>query len=326
MDDSTIPSASLNSNASHVLMMLGRFDEAKKLLDQLWQRGPLLANPAAMRYELAFFENDSAVMGRLARETPADDARLLSLQVRLAFLHGDFGKLRSLSETLVKQQTSAKRMENVADLLAWHAWLESYVGNYALARKLCRQAAQASGDSADALDYCAKALGEAGEAKQAEMLAAKKDRLHPEDTRNLKMRLPETRSIIERTRGNAVKAVELLEPVVQYEQGCSQIPYYRATAYQAARESKKAAAEFQKIIGYRGWDDWEIFTPLAQLGLARTYAMQGDRENSRKAYDDFFTTWKDADPDIPILRQAKSEYKKLQATASTVASASGTPR
>jgi eukaryotic-like serine/threonine-protein kinase len=313
--DSPIPSASLYGNASHVLMILGRFDEAKKLLDQLWQKGRLLANPAAMRYQLAFFENDSAVMGRLARETPGDDARWLSLQVRLAFLHGDFSKLRSLSETLVKQQSSTKQMENVADGLAWHARVESYVGNYALARKLCRQAGQVSEDSANALDYCAKALGEAGEVTQAEVLAAKKDRLHPEDTRNLKMCLPEMRSIIERKRGNAAKALELLAPVVQYEQGTSEIPYNRARAYLAAGESRKAAVEFEKIIGYRGWDEWEIFAPLAQLGLARAYAAQGDREKSRKAYDDFFTTWKNADPDIPILRQAKAEYKKLTLTA-----------
>ncbi len=322
MGDSPMPSASLYSNTSHALMIMGRFDEAKKLLDQWWQKGALLANLAVMRYELALFENDSAVMGRLARETPADDARWLSLQVRLAVLHGDFGKLRSLSETLVKQQASTKRMENVADLLAWHARVESYVGNYALARKLCRQAGQASADSPDALDYCAKALGEAGEATGAEVLAAKKDRLHPEDTRNLKMCLPEMRSIVERKRGNAVKALELLAPVVQYEQGASEIPYNRATAYLAAGESTKAAAEFEKIIGYRGWDEWEIFSPLAQLGLARAYAMQGDREKSRKAYDDFFTTWKDADPDIPILRQAKAEYKKLAATTHPAASAS----
>jgi tetratricopeptide (TPR) repeat protein len=321
MRDSPIPSASLYGNTSHALMILGRFDEAKKLLDQWWQKGALLANQAAMRYQLAFFENDSAVMGRLARETPADDARWLTLQVRLAFLHGDFGKLRSLSETLVKQQASTKRMENVADLLAWHVRVESYVGNYPLARKLCRQAGESSGDSPDALDYCAKALGEAGDATGAEVLAAKKDRLHPEDTRNLKMCLPEMRSIIERKRGNAVKAVELLVPVMQYEQGTSEIPYNRATAYLAAGEFRKAEAEFEKIIGYRGWDEWEIFAPLAQLGVARAYAMQGDRENSRKAYDDFFTTWKDADPDIPILRQAEAEYKKLTTTAPGAASA-----
>jgi hypothetical protein len=68
-----------------------------------------------------------------------------------------------------------------------------------------------------------------------------------------------------------------------------------------------------------------VFAPLAQLGLARAYAMQGDRENSPKAYDDFFTTWKDADP-IPFFRQAKGEYKTLTASASAAASASGKER
>ena len=84
----------------------------------------------------------------------------------------------------------------------------------------------------------------------------------------------------------------------------------------AAERYSNAAADFQTLLTHRGWPEWELFAPLAQLGLARAYAMQGDRENSRKAYDDFFTTWKDADPDIPILRQAKAEYKKLIATAS----------
>jgi hypothetical protein len=81
--------------------------------------------------------------------------------------------------------------------------------------------------------------------------------------------------------------------------------------------------DLEKVISHRGWPQWEVFAPLAQLGLARAYAMQGDRENSRKAYDDFFTTWKDAEPDIPILRRAKAEYKNLTATASAAASASG---
>ena len=68
------------------------------------------------------------------------------------------------------------------------------------------------------------------------------------------------------------------------------------------------------IIADAGW--WQVYAPLAQLGLARAYAMEGDREKSRKAYDDFFTTWKDADPNIPILRQAKAEYEKLISSAS----------
>ena len=262
-------------------------------------------------------------MERLARETPADDMVWLDLQMQVAFFRGDFSKLRSLSETLVKP-TEPREPDGKRCLRAGLACrLESYAGNHALARKLCRQAGEASRDSADWLWPCAAALGDAGEVTEAEALAAKKDRLRPEDTLNQKVDLPLIRSIIERKRGNADKAVDLLAPVAQYEQGCWQVPYHRGQAYLAAGEHAKAAAEFENLIGHRGWGDWEVFVPLAQLGLARAYAMQGDREKSRKAYDDFFTTWKDADPDIPILRQAKAEYKKLTATAFAAASASG---
>jgi DNA-binding winged helix-turn-helix (wHTH) protein/tetratricopeptide (TPR) repeat protein len=322
IDHSPVPSAQHYNNASRALMILGRFDEARKMLEGWRQKGSLTSSQKTMLYQVAFLKNDAATMERLARETPGDDIFWLRFQMQLAFFRGDLGKLRSLSETLVKQQSRANRMENVASDLAWHARAESLVGNYALAHKLCRQAEEASKDGADALDGCAKALGNAGETAQAEALAAKKDRLLPEDTRNQRMCLPEIRSIIERERGNAAGALDLLAPVAQYEQGTIDIPYERAQAYLAAGEHAKAAAEFEELIGHRGWFEWEVFSPLAQIGLARAYALQGDREDSRKAYEDFFATWKEADPDIPILRQAKVEYKKLTATTSTAVSAS----
>jgi eukaryotic-like serine/threonine-protein kinase len=158
---------------------------------------------------------------------------------------------------------------------------------------------------------CAKALGDAGDLAQAQELAAKLDRLFPEVTSQQKVLLPIVRSIIERKRGNTVEAVDLLAPLTQYPNGA--VSYHRAQAYMAAGEHAKAAADFEMVIGHRGWPEWELFAPLSQLGLAQTYALQGDRENSRKAYEDFFTTWKDAEPDIPILRQTKAEYKKLTA-------------
>jgi DNA-binding winged helix-turn-helix (wHTH) protein/tetratricopeptide (TPR) repeat protein len=322
IDLAVVPAAPDLANASRTLMIMGRFGEAKKILDEWWQKGFLSPDQIAQRYRIAFFENDAATMKRLAREIPADDTLWLGLQQQLAFFRGDFSKLRSLSESVVNQQRRAQRMENAANELAWHAQLESYLGNYALARKLCRQAEEAGKDSDLGLGHCANALAEAGDVTQAEALAAKLDRLRPEDTRNQKIWLPVIRSIIERQRGNAAKAVDLLAPVAQYEQGELGVPYSRAQAYLAAGEHTKAAAEFARLIVHRGWRDSEVFAPLAQLGLARAYAMQEDRENSRKAYDDFFTTWKDADPDIPILRQAKAEYKKLTATASAATSAS----
>jgi tetratricopeptide (TPR) repeat protein len=322
IDHSPVPSVQHYTNASQALLILGRFDEAKKLLDQWQQKGALNSSQRVNRYRIAFLENDTVTMERMTREAPADDIPWLHLQMQLAFFRGDFPKIRSLSEALVKEQTHANRMENAANELAWHARVESYVGNYALARKLCRQAEDANKDNPLVLDYCAKALGNAGDVAQAEELATKKDRLLPEDTRNQKMCEPEFHSIIERERGNPAKAVDLLAPTRQYEQDSPEILYARARAYLAAGEHDKAAAEFEKLIGYRGWREWEVFAPLAQLGRARAYDMQGDRENSRKAYDAFFTTWKDADRDIPLLRQAKAEYEKLIVTAASATSKS----
>jgi eukaryotic-like serine/threonine-protein kinase len=129
------------------------------------------------------------------------------------------------------------------------------------------------------------------------------------------------RSIVERQRRNPAKAADLLSQAEPYDFSLD-VNYQRAQAYLAAGEPAKAIAELEKLLGDRGAGWWQVYAPLAQLGLARSYAGLGEQEKSRKAYDDFFATWKDADPDIPILRQAKAEYRKLGATASAPASES----
>ena len=317
IDHSPVPSAQHYSNAGQALMILGRFDEAKKVLDQWSLKGSLTPFQIMLRYQIAVSENDSATMERLAGGNAGDDEVWLNSQLQFAFYRGDFRKIRMLSETLVEQERHAKRMENAASDLAWHAWTESYAGNYALARQLCRQAGEVSDESPLGLVHCAWALGAAGDVRQAEELAAELDRLRPEDTFIQKICLPQIRSVITRKRGTAVEAADLLAAATQYPNGM--VFYHRAQAYLAAGEPAKASADFEKLIGQRGWPEWELFAPLAQLGLARAYAMEGDRDKSRKAYDDFFTDWKEADPDIPILRQAKAEYKKLTAKASSAA-------
>lgn len=317
IDHSAVSSASYYTNAAHTLLVLGRFDEAKKLLDQWSQKGSPPPSQKVMRYQIAFIQNDTAAMERLASESQADDPRWLDLQLKEAFLRGDFKHLRLLSDRLVKQQNHAGRTANAAAQLAWHARVEAYVGHDGAARELCSKAVKASEDPEFVFDYCAKALGHAGDEGGAAALAQRKDQLLPEDTRNQKMCQPVFHSIIERESGNAAKAVDLLLPAEQYEQAvATDIPYELALAYLASGQSGKAAGEFEKILDHRGWEEWEVFAPLAQLGLARAYAMQGERDESRKAYDEFFVTWKGADPEIPILRQAKSEYRKLKATPS----------
>jgi len=313
IDHSPVPSAQYNSNASQALMILGRFDDAKGMLDQWRRGGSLTPFQITLRYRIAFFEKDGATMQQLAHQTSGEDAPWVHLQMHLAFLRGDVATLRSLSDALVSRQRKANQMENVATELAYHADAETYLGNYDLARKLCAQAEEAGNNGALGLFKCAHALGQAADTSPAEALAAKLNELFPEDTFQQKVLLPITHSTIQRTRGNLRAAVDLLSPVTQFPNVV--VFYNRARAYLAAGDQAKAIADFQTVIDNPGWPDWEPFEPLSQLGLAQAYAKQGDRGKSRKAYDDFFATWKDADPSIPILRQAKVEYEKLSAVS-----------
>jgi tetratricopeptide (TPR) repeat protein len=319
IEHSPAPAVYYYANKSQVLLSMGRFDDAKKVIEEWQQKGSLFSYQLDMLYRIAFIENDTAAMERLAKEFPADDTGWLQLQMQFAFLRGDFGKFRSLSETLVNLQTRAGRMENVGDELSARGQLESFVGNYAVARNLCRHAGEWNHDSATALWRCAEAFADGGDLTRAEALAAKLDRMAPEDAIQQNVYLPLIRSVIERQRGNAVKAADLL---AQAYDSSLDVNYQRAQAYLAAGDSAKAVAELEKLLSHReaGW--WQVYAPLSQLGIARAYAMEGDREKSRKAYDDFFTTWKDADPSIPILRQARAEYKKLTPTPSASASVS----
>ncbi|HXW92760.1 MAG TPA: tetratricopeptide repeat protein, partial [Terriglobales bacterium] len=318
---SPVPSAQYNSNASQALIILGRFDDAKKLLDQWHQQGSFTPFQLKLRYRLASIEHDTATMEQLARETSVDDSPWVRLQMQMAFLRGDVATIRTLSDALVSRQRKANHMENVADELAYHAGEEAYLGNYDLARKLCAQAAEAGNTSG--LFSCARALGQAGDTSRAEALAAKLNELSPENPFEQKVLLPILYSTIQRTRGNLRAAVDLLSPIT----GPNVVLFYnRACAYMAAGDQAKAIADFQSVIDNPGLPDWEPFKPLSQLGLAQAYAKQGDSERSRKAYDDFFTTWKDADPTIPILRQAKAEYRKLTTPAPAAVSPLGAQR
>jgi len=318
---SPVPSATYNSNAGQALMILGRFDDAKKLLDQWRQQGSLTPIQLIMRYRIAFMEHDTDTMDRLAGEASGEDTPWVHLQTNLAFLRGDVATIRSLSDALVSRQRKANHMEDVATELAYHAEKEAYLGNYDLARRLCAQADESGNTSALGLFKCSHALGQSFEPSPAEALAAKLNELFPEDTFQQRILLPVIHSTIERARGNVRAAVDLLSPVTQFPNVV--VFYNRARAYMAEGDQAKAVADFQTVIDNPGWPDWEVFEPLSQLGLAHAYGKQGDSENSRKAYDEFFATWRDADPGIPILRQAKAEYRKLSTTASVAASAPG---
>jgi tetratricopeptide (TPR) repeat protein len=178
--------------------------------------------------------------------------------------------------------------------------------------------ALSSGKDVEAMSATALAL--AGDSVRASRLAADLDNRFPEDTIVQFNYLPIIRAATALRGGDPARAIEALAAAAPYEFGqtsetfgFSLYPIYvRGEAYLAAHQSAAAGAEFQKLIDHPSFVWNEPIGALAYLQLSRAYAMQGDGVKAKKAYQDFFALWKDADPDIPILKQAKAEYAKLQ--------------
>jgi len=139
--------------------------------------------------------------------------------------------------------------------------------------------------------------------------------MYPQATLVDKVAVPVVQATLEVSRGNPDRAVALLEPAAPYElctgMGCWQLLYLRGQAHLRAGAAKEAAAAFQKMLDHRGAFIGALY-PLAYLGLGRAQALAGNAAEARKAYQDFLALWKDADPDIPILKEAKQEYAKLK--------------
>jgi predicted Zn-dependent protease len=164
----------------------------------------------------------------------------------------------------------------------------------------------------------ALALVLSGDSKRAESIANNLERRSPEDTVVRFSYVPVLKAGIALNEGNANKALEILQVAVPYELGASRglfgalYPVYmRGEAYLADHQGAQAAAEFQKIIDHRGVVGSDPVGALAHLGLARAWVLSGEKIKAKAAYQDFLTLWKDSDPDIPLLKQAKAEYAKL---------------
>ena len=162
-----------------------------------------------------------------------------------------------------------------------------------------------------------------GDSAPAQELANDLERRFPEDSSVRFSYLPVLRARLALNGGDTSNALELLQAAIPYELGVQRSSinglfgalypiYVRGEAYLAARQGAKAAAEFQRILDHRGIVVIDPVGALAHLQLGRAFAMSGDRAKAKSAYQDFFTLWKDADPDIPILKQAKAEYAKLR--------------
>ena len=267
-------------------------------------------------YLLAFLKKDAATMARevtWATGKPGVEDILLGAEADTAAYSGQLAKARDLSRRAVASAEHAQEKETAARYETSAALLEALVGNPAVARQRAAAALELS-IGRDVQYKAALALALIGDAGRAKVLANDLAKRYPEDTIVQLELVPTLQAQLALSSKDASKAVEALQAAAPYELGTTvglHPIYVRGEAYLAAHDGSKAAAEFQKIVDHCVL----VLNPvgaLAHLDLARAYALQGDTVKAKAAYQDFLALWKDADPDVQILKQAKTEYSKLQ--------------
>jgi predicted Zn-dependent protease len=220
----------------------------------------------------------------------------------------------------VASAEEAKEKERAAGHEADAALYEALFGNRLEARRLATSALRRSGGR-DVQYAAALALAMAADSAKSQSLADDLVRFFPEDTIVRLNYLPALRAQLALNHKDAARAIETLQVASPYELITPANPtlslelypvFVRGQAYLQAHEGSEAAAEFQKILDHSGLLNFSPIGALAHLGLARAYMLQSDVAKARSAYQDFLMLWKDADPNIPILKQAKAEYAKLQ--------------
>jgi eukaryotic-like serine/threonine-protein kinase len=298
---------------------LGRFDEAKATLDQAIARKLDVPNLHQMLYLLAFVQNDLSTMDRelsiFASKGPTAEALSFALAGQTEAYSGRIEKARGSLERARTAYAGLHRDEPAAQALNILAIIEAEVGDDAGARGDAVAALALNSASLRVRTDAAYVFARAGDAARAESIAAEIAKDHPSNTLTNGFDLPTIHAAIEIGRNNPAKAVEILQRAVPYDlanQRRMLSTYQRGRAYLALHKGTEAAAEFQKIADHPGVVHNSVTGALAKLGLARAYTLEGDTAKARVTYQDFLALWKDADPKIPLLVAAQSEYGKLQ--------------
>jgi eukaryotic-like serine/threonine-protein kinase len=304
-------------NLGECWVRLNRLDQAETIYKQADER-KLEAEPLlATRYQLAFLKGDVGEMARLvataAGKAGAEDM-LLMRQADTEAFNGRLERARKLEWRAIELAKHNRANETAAYYQAEAGLWEAEYGYPQQARVDAGGALRAaSGQAIKAM--AAVVLARAGDATRGLGLVNKLNKEFPLDTMIQGYWLPTARAAIELSYGRAVDAIELLQATSPYELGANATlypVYVRGQAYLRTRNGAAAAAEFQKILDHPGVVLNSPLGALAHLGLGQAYALSGDATKSRTAYKEFLALWKDADGDIPILKEAKAEYAKLQ--------------
>ena len=277
------------------------------------------------RYDIAFLKGDKAEMEHevaLGQGKSGAEDWISDHEAFVSAYSGRLQEARRMSRRAADLAQQAAQRDRAALYETGLALWEGFFGNAPAARRSAMAARELSKDR-DVEYGAAFALALSGDSSRSQTLANDLERRFPEDTSAKFSYLPALRALLALNHREPSKAVELLQIAVPYDLGVPPSSfhgffgtlypvYVRGEAYLAAHQGTEAAAEFQKILDHRGIVVSDPIGALAHLQLGRAFALSGEKTKAMTAYQDFLTLWKDADPDIPIFKQAKAEYAKLQ--------------
>jgi tetratricopeptide (TPR) repeat protein len=313
-------SANAYGNVASTYRNLNRFEEAKHSLDDAaahhFETDLLVLN----RYLLAFLMDDANEMQRIvaaAADKRGEADEIFQTQADTEAYHGRFRRAHEWMRRAVEAAQNNGDAETAASYYLDTALEEAEAGNVEQARREIN-AGLALAVNRDLQVEAALALSRAGDVVRSRAMIDDLRKKHPSDTLLNSLWVPTIEASLELQQGNHVRALDLLQTALPYELSSGiwgsvmYAAYVRGQACLMAHDPKQAAIEFQKIADHRGLVINRMVGALAHLGLGRAYAMAGEQEKARTAYQDFLGLWKEADPEVPILKQAKAEYAKLQ--------------
>jgi tetratricopeptide (TPR) repeat protein len=317
-------SAACYANLIQLYTVLGRSDDAKSAYRQALARKIDPPGVHAYLYEVAFLQDDIEEMKRQvawsAGRVGAEDL-LFSVESDTAAYFGNLTKARELSQRAVESAVRNDQRETAALWQMNAALREAEFGDAAAARR-AMVAALALASNHDTQMLSALVLARSGDLTRAQSIAADLSKRFPLDTLLNAYWLPTIRAAIEIKQQNPARAIELLHVALPYELGLLNPQfevggllypaYIRGQAYLELHQGREAAAEFQKVVEHRSITQNSPIGALARLGLAHALAMSDDKTKARETYQEFFRLWKNAEPEILILREAKVQYAKLQ--------------
>ena len=304
-----------HSNLARAYMRLNRYDESLAVLDRAFHQIKLDSEPLhTFTYYNAAIRGDAATMKHEIDGLTGkpNEYTALDWQTNSAYFAGQWHEMQNFSHRAVDLAAHSNAKAVAAQYAAEAALHAAVLGKCAESKSAATQALSFERNQVS-LTRSSLALALCGDVGQAQALVDELAKEYPQFTIVNGIWLPPIRAALELDRNNAAQALTDLEPATRYEAaGEFWSQYLRGQAYLKLNKGAEAAAEFQKIVGSRGQAPLSALYPLAHVGLARAATLQGDSAKARKAYQDFFTFWKDADPEISILIEAKKEYEKVK--------------